>query len=141
MVETSGHQPFGHVALYNFQAGGAACEFGRVLRGLHIGPHGGMTLASSRLLLWAMTDLKVEQFFLEVLGSNQKAISFYEGLGFRLGNAIPLRRIEVGEIIRWEKLTGTADGNGSTGYALRMERGLKSYTPSMASSLSRAERG
>lgn len=125
MVETADHQPFGHFALYNFQAGGVACEFGRVLRGLHIGPHGGMTLAASSLLRWATRALKVEQFFLEVFGSNHKAISFYQGIGFRLGTTIPLRRIEVGEVIRWEKLTDKSDGNGSNGYAVRMEVGAQ----------------
>ena len=122
MIETPERTPFGHLALYHFEAGGAACEFGRVLRGPEAGPTGGMTLAARCLLLWAASTLGIRRVFLEVFKENQKAISLYERLGFIATETVPLRRVEAGETTRWEKITqGGGCGSGIDGYALRME--------------------
>ena len=122
MIETPDGLPFGHVALYNFQCGGTACEFGRLLRGPAIGVNGGMTLGSSALLLWAVSELNVEQFFLEVFNDNQKAISLYERLGFSGTDTVPLKRIDTGRFTRWEKHTEEPlSGTAADAYALRME--------------------
>ena len=122
MIETPDGLPFGHLALYNFQCGGATCEFGRVLRGPGIGLNGGMTIGSAALLLWAASELNVEHFFLEVFNDNRKAISLYERLGFSGTDTVPLKRMDIGGFIRWEKLTEEPlSGPTADGYALRME--------------------
>jgi len=122
MIESLEGVPFGHVALYNFQSGGSACEFGRVLRGADMGPSGGMTLASRALLVWPTSELKVERFFLQVFDNNDKAISLYERLGFTVMGTVALRRNDSGGITRWEKFTEEpSTGAFPDVHALRME--------------------
>jgi len=131
MLETPDRLPFGHLALYNFGSEGSACEFGKVLRGTGDGPRGGVTLAASVLLLWARSELNIKQFFLEVFSDNHNAVSLYKSLGFGTTDTIPLRMIDIGETIRWEKLTEKADcGVAPDGYALRMETTSKCLYPS-----------
>jgi RimJ/RimL family protein N-acetyltransferase len=122
MIETAGHVPLGHVALYNFSKDGSVCEFGRVLRGPGIGSNGGMTLGSLDLLLWATMELHISKFFIEVFHDNKKAISLYERLGFVVASTVGLKRIDSGGITRWEKMPEQIDsGIRIDGYALRME--------------------
>ena len=122
MVETTDHVPFGHVALYNFQDNGPACEFGRVLRGPELGPSGVMTAASFVLLLWAVVELHINKFFLEVFEDNSKAISLYERLGFSGMTTVPLKRMDSDGVTLWEKIADPSSSGASVdGYALRME--------------------
>lgn len=121
MLETPDRRPFGHVALYNFSQDGTECEFGRILRGPDAHPAGGMALGSLTLLRWAAAELRVRRFSLEVFRDNHKAIALYDRLGFTVVRTLPLRRIETGGTVRWEKMAPTiAAETAADGYALRM---------------------
>jgi len=121
MLERPDGVPFGHVALYNFQADAPACEFGRILRGPGA-PAGAMKQCCLAVLDWAATRLGIERFWLEVFADNERAIALYEWLGFAPGERLALKRIDAGGVTRWEKTLTPASGMpAADGYALRME--------------------
>ena len=122
MVETNEKIPFGHLSLYNFSQDGRSCEFGRVVRGLSIGPNGGLTLATQFLLSWAVSNFGVERIFLEVFEDNSKATALYERCGFSVIERIALRKSTKSNGVYWEKITDvTKDGYKPDSFALKME--------------------
>ena len=122
MIETEDSKPFAHIALYNFDWTSAACEFGRVLRGLKGIARGGILLASRALINYAFDTLKVRTIFLEVFENNLQAVSLYLRCGFKKQGRIPLIRIKDSGLIRWQKadLTNKVDKNPD-GYAINMK--------------------
>lgn len=122
MIETPDKTPFGHLALYNFSPNLQLCEFGRVVRGLHKGPVGGMTLAVQCVLSWVVAVLDVKTIFLEVFQDNRKAISLYERCGFTAMETIPLKKISLSNNVRWTKISDQDEGKQDPErFALRME--------------------
>lgn len=104
MVETLDRRPFGHLALDNFHLGAygkLACEYGRILRGLNIGPKGAMALASASLLRWASRELQVERVHLEVFDDNSRAKALYRRLGFKDAGKRAVKKELVGSVLRW----------------------------------------
>jgi RimJ/RimL family protein N-acetyltransferase len=104
MVETLDRRPFGHLALDNFREdadGRLSCEYGRILRGLDIGPKGGMALASAALLRWAARELQVGRVHLEVFDDNGRAKAIYRRLGFKDAGRRPVRKALQEGVLRW----------------------------------------
>jgi RimJ/RimL family protein N-acetyltransferase len=81
-----------------------------------------MTAAAFKLLSWAVSDLQISRFYLEVFKDNQKAINLYERLGFRTVAEFPLRLRVSNGITQWEKFAYTpTDDRAADNFALRME--------------------
>jgi len=122
MVETLEKIPFGHFSLYNFCQESRSCEFGRVVRGLSIGPNGGFTLSVKFLLWWAVSSFGLEKIILEVFEDNMKANALYSRCGFSVTGRIGLKKVVQSNGVYWRKIAEpTLIGEKPDGFALKME--------------------
>ncbi len=108
MLETTEHQPLGHLALYNFTESGK-CEFGRVLQNPTPGKKikGAMTLGSFALLRWATSVLHIKNLSLEVFEHNRNAVSLYNRLGFKEKSKFLLKKTNINGETHWKKIHAT----------------------------------
>jgi perosamine synthetase len=101
--------PVGHMGFANADNDAMAMEIDNVVRGEGSSP-GIMSEAMHGLLDWAEEMFRPRQIFLRVLSDNDHAIAFYQKLGFRAGDLIPLRRHDVTDGMY---LTPVEDGDES----------------------------
>jgi len=102
LVEALGGEPIGQLSIYNVDTDKKLAEFGRLIRGGGKAPRGIMSQACAALLRWAFSCLQLKKIGLEVFADNQKAISIYKRLGFRVSNILLFRRIHMSRnVVRW----------------------------------------
>jgi RimJ/RimL family protein N-acetyltransferase len=100
MIRPEELDPLGFVGLADIDWGAGYGELDNVVRGERSHP-GAMSRASQGLLTWARQTLGLTRFGVRVLADNP-AITFYEMLGFREVQRIPLRRSRTDDGARWE---------------------------------------
>jgi perosamine synthetase len=93
VCDRHGH-PVGHLGFANGLAGDRELEVDNVVRGETDAEPGLMTMAMESLLRWAHETLGPREVHLRVFDDNERAVRFYERLGFRADGTIPLRREE-----------------------------------------------
>lgn len=93
LVDKFGNR-IGHLGYANCLNDDGEMEIDNVLRGVRKVSPGIMTNAMQVLLDWAEEKLLPRRIYLRVLDDNQRAISFYENLSFKLEEKIPLRKKE-----------------------------------------------
>src|SRR3954468_20167248 len=87
VLDRHGH-PAGHLGF------AGSLEVDNVVRGVKDGERGLMSAAMEGLLRWAHEVLGAHEIHLRVFEDNDRAVSFYERLGFVRGETTPLRRVE-----------------------------------------------
>lgn len=102
-------RPVGHLGFASAINDERTLEVDNVVRGVD-GAEPGIMSASSRALLdWAEANLAPAEIFLRVFADNDRAIGFYERLGFRRDRTIPLRREESGDSVSFVETEGEGD--------------------------------
>jgi len=91
----------GHLGFASFDFEKKTAEIDNVVRGVKSIGHGMMALATKTLIAWGKEKLLLEDIFLRVLDDNPHAITFYERLGFKEVNRIPLFKVEHNNMIEW----------------------------------------
>lgn len=91
----------GHLGYASFDFENKSAEIDNVVRGVKSLGHGIMALAMKTILAWGKETLQLRDIFLRVLDDNPHAITFYERLGFKEVNRIPLFRTEHHDMIEW----------------------------------------
>ena len=129
IVESNECDPYGMLSLYNIDESSKSCEFGRVLRGCQEGPKSGMTFASKALLKWAVEELQLSRFILEVFEENTDAIAMYERCGFQRVDRLPLIAHQRGDVIQWKYSEEIPKSLTSFRWALRMELIITDKSP------------
>lgn len=110
----------GHLGLiYNTE--NKLFEVDNVLRGSAASP-GLITLAMKSLENWAEIEFSAEVLQLKVLKSNARAVSFYESLGYKTVNEIPL--VELFD----DGITKLIEGTPAQDHFLRMTKSLLKNT-------------
>jgi RimJ/RimL family protein N-acetyltransferase len=97
----------GHLGLFRFDFEDRSVELDNVVRGSEGTAVGVMTDSVNTLIEWGFASLGMETIFLRVLSDNTRAIQLYTRCGFRESMRVPLARVEVGDVIRWEEVDGT----------------------------------
>lgn len=104
LLRTSEGEPWGHLGLATFRwEPEASCELDAVMRGRSDLVPGGMTLAVERLLQWTHGELGIRVVQLRVFTDNERAIRFYERLGFHSSRTIPLVFEQGDPISTWRE--------------------------------------
>jgi perosamine synthetase len=116
VLDRHGH-PVGHLGFASALGADAAVELDNVVRGVDGAERGIMSDAVRALVAWAEGSLGAEAVHLRVFTHNVRAIGFYERLGFRHDSTIPLRRIDDGDSVRFER---AVDGAAPDAEFLRM---------------------
>jgi perosamine synthetase len=127
VCDRHGH-PVGHLGFANALAGDRQMEIDNVVRGER-GEPGLMSTALDALIDWAEGMFCPEEIHLRVFDDNERAVGFYERLGFLRDGATPLRREERdGGVVafvpgepanRWFlRMTHAADRSGDRGLIL-----------------------
>jgi len=93
--------PIGHIGYSSFNYDIPSVEIDNVVRGVKNVYKGMMSYAVNTLINYGRTGLKIKEFYLKVLSDNPHAITFYERLGFKEVNQIPLYRVEHDGMIEW----------------------------------------
>ena len=100
-VSTIQGQLIGHLGYSNFNYEKQSAEIDNVVRGVKGAEKGLMTKAMQTILLWGKKKLRLKEITLRVLDDNPHAVTFYERIGFKEINRIPLYRIEHDGMIEW----------------------------------------
>jgi RimJ/RimL family protein N-acetyltransferase len=121
-VEDERGRAFGHVGLDHIDPVRSYAELDNIVRG-DSGPAGAMRAAVEAMCGWAERELGISDFWVHVIGDNP-AVGFYEHLGFRRMNILPLRPVEEpGGVRRWVPMTTPPAGTeAGTRQLLIMER-------------------
>jgi len=98
IAETMEGIPFGHMGFYRGEAD-------NIIRGRKDILNGGMGCAFYAMLKWSYLNLNLNELYLKVFSDNQRAIAFYKRFGFSEIGMIPLRKIEMVDIIKWDEIT------------------------------------
>jgi len=109
----------GHLGYANCLNDDGEMEIDNVVRGVSNVCPGIMTNAMQVLLDWADEKLLPRKIYLKVLDDNKKAISFYEKLGFKPDEKIPLCKKESDDKIEFVPL-GKGDNATPDKYFLKM---------------------
>jgi len=106
--------PMGHIGFSSFDFEKKTAEIDNVVRGrkkdgfLKEEFHKGlMSLATKTLINWGKQSLGLQDIYLKVLSDNPHAVTFYERLGFKEQNRIPLFKVEKENMIEWLPLEDT----------------------------------
>jgi perosamine synthetase len=94
--------PVGHLGFANALGASGELEVDNVVRGGG-GEPGLMSEAVRTLIHWAEGSLGPRSIHLRVFADNERAVRFYERLGFRHDATIPLRRRTEGDAVRFEE--------------------------------------
>lgn len=95
-------EPFGHIGLYRFDYGKKSCEIDNVIRGENSeSSKGGMTTGLQILIDWTFKYLLIQRLYLRVFSDNQRALRFYERLGFLELDRTPLVEKRENNIVSW----------------------------------------
>lgn len=97
-------QLIGHVGLFRFDYHKKACELDNIIRGVSGAAKGLMTLACSRIIEFAKSDLKINSVYLRVFSDNEPALKIYNNLGFKEIIRAPLRKEQDGENVHWKEV-------------------------------------
>jgi RimJ/RimL family protein N-acetyltransferase len=100
MVHALDNTPIGHLGFSSFDYVAKSCEIDNVVRGKKEFK-GLLSLATKTLIDWGKRYLGLQEIYLKVLSDNSHAITFYERLGFKEQDRIPLFRIEHHDMIEW----------------------------------------
>ncbi|MFC1551701.1 bifunctional GNAT family N-acetyltransferase/PLP-dependent aspartate aminotransferase family protein [Candidatus Latescibacterota bacterium] len=103
LVDNFGNR-IGHLGYANCLNDVGEMEIDNVVRGVNKVSPGIMTNAMQVLLDWADEKLLPRRINLLVLDDNNKAITFYEKLGFKFEEKIPLHKKEKGDRIEYVRL-------------------------------------
>ena len=91
LLRTPSGEPWGHLGLATFAWQPApSCELDAVMRGRADLVPGAMTFAVRALLDWTQRSLDIHRIGLRVFADNDRAIRFYERIGFERSRTIPL---------------------------------------------------
>lgn len=93
------YRPVGQVSLYNINWSAKNAEFGRLMIGEPDAVGKGLARIATQLILnMAFRELGVEEVYLEVYAHNERALSFYKGIGFKItasqGNIVKMNFLE-----------------------------------------------
>lgn len=91
-----GDRPVGHIGLSNISEDSA--ELDNVVRGETGRNPNIMTLASTALISWAFTTLRVSSIYLEVQSTNSRALRLYKNLGFVEESHTPVKKMVDGDL-------------------------------------------
>jgi RimJ/RimL family protein N-acetyltransferase len=101
MVLTLDGTPVGHLGYSSFDFEVQSAEIDNVVRGQKQARKGIMSMAMKTVLAWGKSRLLLNDIFLRVLSDNPHAVTFYERLGFKEIDRIPLFRVEHHDMIEW----------------------------------------
>jgi RimJ/RimL family protein N-acetyltransferase len=94
----------GQMSLYDIDFNSGKAQFGRVIRGNFQTPKGIMTIAARAILHWGYCELGLKEIYLRVFADNDKAILFYNRLGFWITDTLFYHMIcRENRIIQWVK--------------------------------------
>jgi RimJ/RimL family protein N-acetyltransferase len=101
----------GHIGFFRFDFIKCVCEIDNIVRGETNYP-GIMEDAVKNMMSWGVRELGLKGYKLKVLSDNDKAIRFYEKIGFILVSQIPLKKQIKNDGVEWvEDLNGdSTDG-------------------------------
>ena len=92
----------GHLGFANCVNDRCAMEIDNVVRGVSGTAPAIMSEAMRAIVAWAHKNFWPEEIFLRVLSDNPRAIAFYERLGYRQTESLPLRRHQQGEVVSFK---------------------------------------
>lgn len=102
MIELPAGISVGQIALYGIDFYQNTAKIGRIIKGRKECPEGIMTLAAETLVRWGFGCLKLEKIFLEVFTDNERAVSLYKRLGFRVSEMLLFKRTKTPQgVVRW----------------------------------------
>lgn len=83
----TGNRPVGQVSIYHIDWAAGRAEFGRLMIGEPDASGKGLAFAATRAALQiAIERLALQEIYLEVYASNNRAIAIYEGAGFKVAH-------------------------------------------------------
>lgn len=95
-------EPFGHIGLYRFDFFEKSCEIDNVIRGKdNKQTKGGMSISLQLLIDWTFKYLLIKRLYLRVFSDNERAVSFYNRLGFLELDRTPLVEKRENNITSW----------------------------------------
>ena len=92
----------GHLGFASCLNDKCAMEVDNVVRGVPGSSRGIMSEAMRAIVIWAHNNFWPDEIFLRVLSDNPRAIAFYERLGYKLTESLPLRRHQQGEVVSFK---------------------------------------
>lgn len=100
----AGNTFIGHVGLFRFDFKNRACEIDNIVRG-ELGYPGIMSDAVCAMMNWARENLGIITYSLKVVSDNDRAIRFYQKMGFKELARIPLIQKEGNDGLEWIEAT------------------------------------
>lgn len=92
----------GHLGFANCLTDQCAMEVDNVVRGVPGSTPGIMSEAMRIIVKWAHINFWPDEIFLRVLSDNPRAIAFYERLGYKMTESLPLRRHQQGDVVSFK---------------------------------------
>jgi RimJ/RimL family protein N-acetyltransferase len=105
-VKSPEGQKIGHAGIYRIDFAERNLELDNIVRGVSRVMRGAMYSSVQAILSWVFTTLDMHDVFLRVFSDNPRAIQLYEHCGFRETMRMPLRRVQEGDVIRWNEVDG-----------------------------------
>lgn len=103
-VKDNDNNLIGHVGLYRFNYNDKFCEIDNVVRGDNSKSKGLMSFACNAIIDYAINMLGFKDVYLRVLSDNEKAVSFYQKIGFVDILKVPLCGHKEGEFLEYKEI-------------------------------------
>ena len=94
--------PLGHIGYANFDFERRCGDIDSTLRAVPSVQPGLMHSAMLTLMRWGLKELELHALELSVYSDNERAVRFYETLGFFRIGLLPLQRIQIRDEEKWE---------------------------------------
>lgn len=101
IIKTADNKPIGHVGLWYFDYDNASCELDTLVRGEKNVQPGLMTLACQTLIRWIISNIKIEKIYGYICEDNEHAIRFWEKVGFKRDERVPVVKNVEGGVTTW----------------------------------------
>jgi RimJ/RimL family protein N-acetyltransferase len=105
-VKSPEGQKIGHAGISRIDFAERNLELDNVVRGVSRVMRGAMYSSVQAILSWVFGTLEVQDVFLRVFSDNNRAIQLYEHCGFRETMRMPMQRVEEGDVVRWQEVSG-----------------------------------